>query len=99
MGRASRVWETTSGGVRMAAMMKIITIAYLKLRTRNPTESRPMRAKMKAMSGSSKTRPKTIRVQVAKEKASLSLGLNWIQFNPKLNEAFRSEEHTSELQS
>ena len=45
-------------GVRMAAMMKLTRMAYLRFLERNCGVTTPMRESMVSTSGSSKTRPK-----------------------------------------
>ena len=58
-GPAIRLWFRMSGvGVRMAAMTKLIRIAYFRFFERNCGVTSPIRDSMVSASGSSKTRPK-----------------------------------------
>jgi|GEM_PF-6912116 len=57
-GPAIRLWFTMSGvGVRMAAMMKLIRIAYLRFLDRNWGVTRPSMESRVITTGSSNTTP------------------------------------------
>ena len=52
-GSAIKIWLITSGGVTMAAKIKMTTIAYLKYSFSILSSTRPIFAKKNVMTGSS----------------------------------------------
>ena len=69
------IWLTTSGvGVRIAAIIKLTRIAYLRYLLRSPTETRPALDRKTIITGISKITPKAMRSRVAREKYSLTAG-------------------------
>ena len=67
-------WVTTSGGVNMAATMKIIRMAYFRCFLSISTFISPSLARKKAKRGNSKIRPKAKSSLVANFKYSRILG-------------------------
>ena len=69
------IWLTTSGvGVRMAATMKLMRMAYLRLRFKKATSIRPVLARKTMKIGISKITPKASSSRVARLKYSLTAG-------------------------
>ena len=66
MGMAMSICETTSGGVKMAAMIKITRMAYFLFLVKKSMEIMPSFTRKTRTSGSSKIRPKTSRNSEAK---------------------------------
>ena len=58
IGTATMIWDTTSGGVMMAAMTKMMTIMTLRPLTSHSALMRPSPVSRTEITGSSNTRPK-----------------------------------------
>ena len=84
-----RSCETTSGGVKMALMIKIKTIAYLRFCLKNSGEAIPILDKKTTMSGSSKTTPKDKTKVPMKERYRLAEIMGTIKSEPKLKRNFK----------
>ena len=68
MGTAMSSWETTSGGVRMAATMKMTSTAYLRALRMRWAVTTPMRERKKVKMGISKMSPKASRSFITKSR-------------------------------
>ena len=72
-------WETTSGGVKTAATIKMPTITYPLLRASVAALTTPSLVRKKRNSGSSKESPKVRSSMQEKESVSLSFGAGTIK--------------------